>query len=659
MKNIKIAIAAIILTILCSGSHGYAQSGPYFGQPDPGPVPQRFAPAKLPLGTWGITFTPDGNECFISLNVNNKAVLKTSKRTNNLWPDLTTATFSGVYHDMEPFITTDGKRLYFGSERPLTGAANGILHNWYVDRTGTGWSDPQPMDPPLKSIFMMYPSVANNGNMYFTGGDPSARVWLSMSRFETGQYQEPEKLSDSLNYIYWAAHPFIAPDESYIIFDGSPNDARQSNDLYISFRKSDKTWTRAKILPASINPAGIPFVSRDGKYFFFSKPELGQTMWMDAGFIEEMRELKGDYLGMAPPDTIPEEFGPPSLKATRDWWWQGSPVFSRDQTEMYFAKYLADGQKAEINFMKQVNGIWTQPAQAPFAAVAFPESNPFFSASGDTLYYYSERPGGPFFFVTRLNEGWSESIPLNIPIPPDKQAGMGFSMSRKGNLYLEFWTGTDEDLYYSYLENGRYITPQKLTNAINSDFLDWGTYIDPDERYLVFCSNRSGGFGETDLYISRKNIAGEWEPAQNMGEIINSETGGAYPVISPDGKYLFFISWKTGDAGYNPYWVKLDSTLIATGIHNLPIVLQNPELFQNYPNPVKAKTTIDFYAPYGDPVQVDLLDLTGRKLYTLINCLGNGSRQSVAIDLSYLEPGLYFYKLTTGKAFVIRQLIKL
>lgn len=637
----------------------HAQAGPYFGQPDPGTIPQRFAPEKIPLGAWGITFSPDGNECFISLNINSRAVLKTSKSINSLWPDLSTATFSGVYHDMEPFITTDGRRLYFGSERPLTGAPNGILHNWHVDKTGTGWSDPQPMDPPLRNIFMMYPSVATNGNLYFTAGNGATTAYLAVSRFVNGQYQEPEKLSDSINYIYWAAHPFIAPDESYIIFDGCPDNNRESNDLYISFKKSDKTWTRARILPATINPAGIPYVSTDGKYFFFFKPENNCTMWMDAGFIEDMRELKGDYLGMALPDTIPERFGPPSLAATRSWWWQGSPVFSPNLDELFFVKYANETARTEINYMKQVNGVWTKPGQAPFSSVAFSEGNPVFSESGDTLYYYSEKPGGPFYFVTRLPEGWSEPAPIYIPIPSGKEVGMNFSIARNGTLYLELSSGSIVDLYYSPLEDGRYTLPRELGTAINSDSRDWGPYIDPDERFIIFCSNREGGYGDTDLWLSRKNSNGEWEPAQNMGESVNSPTGGSYPMISPDGKYLFFNTWRSGEKGYNPYWIKLDSTLHSLGTNDHQIALEITELFQNYPNPANDQTTIEFITQTGSSSRLDLLDSNGRILSTLVIQPGNENKQSLSIDLGWLNRGLYFYKLTTGKCSVTRRLLKL
>ena len=63
-------------------------SGPYFGQPDPGTTPRRFAQSKIPAGAWGITFSPDGLECFITQIIDSTQTLLTSKETGGSWPDL-------------------------------------------------------------------------------------------------------------------------------------------------------------------------------------------------------------------------------------------------------------------------------------------------------------------------------------------------------------------------------------------------------------------------------------------------------------------------------------------------------------------------------------------------------------------------------------------
>ena len=102
------------------------------------------------------------------------------------------------------------------------------------------------------------------------------------------------KLSQSINSRSNAAHPFIAPDESYLIFDARP-DGGYLCDLYISFKNSDGTWSQAKSMGTAINTnrnETAAFVSRDGKYLFFSRTAAGGTSnvyWADASIIETLK----------------------------------------------------------------------------------------------------------------------------------------------------------------------------------------------------------------------------------------------------------------------------------------------------------------------------------------------------------------------------------
>jgi Tol biopolymer transport system component len=99
------------------------------------------------------------------------------------------------------------------------------------------------------------------------------------------------------------------------------------------------------------------------------------------------------------------------------------------------------------------------------------------------------------------------------------------------------------DIYVSKYVNGRYAAPEKLSDAINSEFGDWDPFLAPDESYMIFGSNgRSDGFGESDLYISFRNEDGTWTKSENMGSVINTPYREVDPVVSPDGKYIFFRS---------------------------------------------------------------------------------------------------------------------
>lgn len=153
------------------------------------------------------------------------------------------------------------------------------------------------MESPFRDIFVMYVSVTNDNSIYFTGKEGGDQ-FVFLSRYIDGNYREPEKLSDNINFRVGAGHPFIAPDESYIIYDAVSdiNSGTYYCDLYISFRNQDGTWTISEPLGNNINTNNgneiCAFVSRDGKYLFFSR--YVSIYWVDAGIIEDLKpgELK-------------------------------------------------------------------------------------------------------------------------------------------------------------------------------------------------------------------------------------------------------------------------------------------------------------------------------------------------------------------------------
>ena len=264
-----------------------------------------------------------------------------------------------------------------------------------------------------------------------------------------------------------------------------------------------------------------------------------------------------DYLGQTPPGMVPELFPPPELQADSSWFWHGSPMFSPDLNEMYFTKYVKtlSNNRTQIYFTKYQDGQWTTPQRAPFSSTDFSNNNPFFSESSDTLYLNSSRPGGSIFRVTRTGDTWSQPVPLSLPIPSGSNPGLQFSMSKSKSIYAELWdnNNTDLNIYRWRFINGQYSSAEKLSSAINRPQFDFMPLIDPDERFLLFCSKRPGGYGETDLYISFLKDNGIWTNPQNLGDRFNTATDNVWPIISPDRKYFFFCSG--GEFGFNPFWV--------------------------------------------------------------------------------------------------------
>ncbi len=97
------------------------------------------------------------------------------------------------------------------------------------------------------------------------------------------------------------------------------------------------------------------------------------------------------------------------------------------------------------------------------------------------------------------------------------------------------------DLYSSNLAGSDWSKPEKLNPNINSEFWEGSCSITSDGRYLYFASERPGGLGGRDLYVSEK-VNGDWGPAQNLGPMINTQYDEDAPFIHPDGITLFFSS---------------------------------------------------------------------------------------------------------------------
>lgn len=373
------------------------------------------------------------------------------------------------------------------------------------------------------------------------------------------------------------------------------------------------------------------------------------------------------YFGQEPPGSTPVRFPPASLLANSNWFWHGSPNFSPDLMEMYWVKYTHHSgyDRMEMAFVEVEDSQWTQMQVPLFANLNYDENNPFFSLTGDTLYFISQRPGGYIFYVTRTQTGWSQPIPLNIPIPANTGTGWQFSIAKNKTIYLELWANngaSPPDIYRSKYINEQYTMPENLGTTINTDYNEFSPYVDPDERFIIFVSNRPGGYGFHDLYISSKNQDETWNNPINLGPEINSDFEDGSPYISPDGLYFFFTTVKTGDLGYNPYWV--DAQVVYDLITDISdkgksVKPAKFRLFQNYPNPFNSLTIISFLVPETSFITLKVYDILGNEIATLVNeHKAAGKYVTEFIDEGF-PSGIYFYQIHAGSFFQTRKMVLL
>ncbi len=301
-KSVTHLAAALSIAITPAGIAGEdsALSGPYLGQESPGSTPRLFAPGIVSTedNELDLVLTPDGKEACFAVWVEGVNTIHTMKEVDGRWTPRAVASFSGSYSDVDPFVTADGKRLYFSSMRPLEKSGDPKDSDlWYVERTKAGgWGDPvrlATVNSPGKHDY--YTSISADGTLYFslfrTHGSPGD---LYYSRLVDGDYSKPEQLEQPLNSRHSEHDPLIDPAGSFLIFTSDRPGGLGQADLYISFRQPAGTWSVPENMGERINSAGYeycPTLSPDGKYLFFTRNSggNGDIFWVAAKIIEDYR----------------------------------------------------------------------------------------------------------------------------------------------------------------------------------------------------------------------------------------------------------------------------------------------------------------------------------------------------------------------------------
>lgn len=274
-------------------------------------------------------------------------------------------------------------------------------------------------------------------------------------------------------------------------------------------------------------------------------------------------DLEGPYLGMKPPGDVPEIFAPGVVSDV--YWEHSGAVFTPDGQELFWSAALNEGRSPRIIVilhMRQERGRWTEPELAPFNRATYNHINSI-SPDGKRLYFFSSNTEEPSktWMVEKREDGWSEPQPLRVNTVDNPGSVVNeVHEARSGSLYmsgpLELMPG-GRGIVRSRLVNRKYQKFESLgpnVNSTHSDrFPNHSPTVDPDERFLIFASNRPGGFGEYDLYISYRQPDDSWGPAKNLGPQINTVgTSSSWPQLSPDGKFLFYVASSRPLAGFTP-----------------------------------------------------------------------------------------------------------
>lgn len=178
---------------------------------------------------------------------------------------------------------------------------------------------------------------------------------------------------------------------------------------------------------------------------------------------------------------------------------------------------------------------------------------PLISADGNTLIFTSNRTDDPrlakagrnyedIYITRKAGSAW-DTPKMISPNINDKYNDAAASLSPDGKTLFLYYEEGNGDIYVSRYEGGDWTKPQPLNKNINTAlFWETSATLTADGKKLYFASNRPGGKGELDIYVSELDSKGDWGKAVNIGPAINTEGNEDAPVIHPDGVTLYFSS---------------------------------------------------------------------------------------------------------------------
>jgi len=257
--------------------------GAYLGQAVPGLKPEAFAPGIISTRghfEYHLIVSPRGKEIYLGRRGSGIMVCRLEK---DGWTAPEVMDISDKYDAFEPHITWDGRRMFFGSGMQIM----------MMERTKEQWSAPSVVLPG------MYATTARDGTLYITDiTTDSPYGVIAASELVDGKYTQPRHMEGGLNMPHGSAHPCIAPDERFIIFDAlipGQQEGGDRVDLFVCFQEDDGTWGEAVNFGPEINTPGgniCASLSPDGKYLFYLANR--DIYWVSTGVIERLdRSTRG------------------------------------------------------------------------------------------------------------------------------------------------------------------------------------------------------------------------------------------------------------------------------------------------------------------------------------------------------------------------------
>lgn len=273
--------------------------------------------------------------------------------------------------------------------------------------------------------------------------------------------------------------------------------------------------------------------------------------------------IRGDlpYFGQPVPGLIPELFAPGIVNTDAI---EFNGVFSPDGNEFFFGRHVAGVDTMFHSVF--ADGAWSEPVRLS-VFLGEVSGDMAVSPDGRELYflgeypneYAPEHPTWDIWVTHRIDGKWAPARVVPPPISTEAMevypvvvadGSLYFSSNRPGAL-----GGTRSDLYRAQrLGDGIFAEPVNVGPPINGEFGTGDTFVAPDESYMIFSSRRPPRVGNGDLFVSFRLDNGSWGKPIHLGDVINTDAHEFCPMVTPDGRYLFFSrlhggSWETATGG--------------------------------------------------------------------------------------------------------------
>jgi Tol biopolymer transport system component len=243
--------------------------------------PAVFAPGVISTANpeFAASLSPDGASFYFNRASADRSRLSilVSHFRDGEWGPPETAPFSGPHRDVDPFVSPDGKRIYFSSSRPTEpGDETPDFNSWFVEREAGGWSAPVVLPEPLNSASQeTFVSADREGTLYFgSDRDGTQRIWRS--RRIDGEHEAPQLVSFAMNLEGGGGNPWISSSGKLLIFVGS-RPGGQDADLY-STCLGESGWLPAGNLGPVVNSEFADFapsLTPDGRHLIFTSERPG------------------------------------------------------------------------------------------------------------------------------------------------------------------------------------------------------------------------------------------------------------------------------------------------------------------------------------------------------------------------------------------------